>query len=661
MNDEELCSIIDREVANSVGYYDGKLAEQRRQAMDYYLGEPLGNEQEGRSQFVSRDVADTIEGILPSLLKIFTASDEIVKFEPQGPEDEKSSQQATDYVNYVFNRQNNGFVVLYTFFKDALLQKNGFCKVYWNDYETRKVEKYSNLTPDEMTMLIMELEKTHRVEVLEQEPSEDGSIELKIALIAKSGKVCLDPIPPEQIRVNKNATWDLQKCRFVCHERPMTASELLEMGISVDENELEPYSEHDFTLERQSRYQYEQEDTNSDPASEANEEYLVRECYLLVDYDGDGIAERRMVLESGGKVLVKTDGEACNYEIDRVPIVTTTPIMMPHKLIGLSIADLVSDVQFLKSELIRQIIDNMRLTNAPRMQVLDGMVNIDDLLTVRPGGVVRMKTFDAAKPLQVPFFGAPAFTMLEYADGVRENRTGVTRYNQGLDANSLNKTATGINNIMNAAQQRIELIARIFAETGVKDMMWSIFELICKHERKDKVVRLRNEWTQIDPRSWANKFDMTVSVGLGTGSKDQLLQGANLIAQFQQTIAQNGGMGTIVTPDNIYNLAKEVAEAVMPKKGHMFFTDPQTVEPPPEKPDPKLELQREKMLVQDNTKRDIAAVDLLKEVLTSFQQGQQNDLQGTLGEVRGYLGSKKKISRGEDGSVYIEPVKETLQ
>jgi hypothetical protein len=255
------------------------------------------------------------------------------------------------------------------------------------------------------------------------------------------------------------------------------------------------------------------------------------------------------------------------------------------------------------------------------------MVNIDDLLTVRPGGIVRMKTFDAAKPLPVPFFGAPAFNMLEYVDTIRENRTGVTRYNQGLDANSLNKTATGINNIMNAAQQRIELIARIFAETGVKDMMWQIFELVCKHEAKSRVVRLRNEWVPIDPRQWSTKWDMTVSVGLGTGSKDQLLQGAQLIGQFQQAIAQNGGMGRVVTEQNIFNLGNAVAEAVMPKKGHMFFTNPEGLPAPEEKPDPKIEMQKEKAYMADKTKRDMKAVDLMLQV-AQMSKG-QSDVQAT--------------------------------
>jgi hypothetical protein len=619
MTDDELSAIIDQEVANSVGYYDGKLADQRRKSMDYYLGEPFGNEVEGRSQFVSRDVADTIEGMLPSLLKIFTASDEVVKFEPNGPEDEKSAQQATDYINYVFNRQNNGFVVLYTFFKDALLQKNGFCKVYWDEYTTSKVEEYESLTRDESLMVYQQLvNQGYEVEILEFEEKEDGAVDAKLRLVDKSGKVCLDPIPPEEMRVNKNAKFDIQKERFVCHERMVSASFLRENGFEPDDLELEKYDGEDWNLERQTRYGYEQEDTQDDNPVE--KEYLLRECYILVDYDKDGIAERRMVWKCGKEILK-------NEEVDRVPIVTTTPIMMPHKMFGLSVGDLVSDIQLLKSTLIRQILDNMYLTNSPRMQVIDGMVNIDDLLNVRPGGIVRMKTFDAAKPLPVPFFGAPAFNMLEYADTVRENRTGVTRYNQGLDANSLNKTATGINNIMNAAQQRIELIARIFAETGVKDMMWSIFQLVCKHEKKERVVRLRNEWTPVDPRSWSNRFDMTVSVGLGTGSKDQLLQAAQLIGQFQQQIAQGGGLGRVVTEKNIYNLANQVAEAAFPKKGHMFFTDPETLGPPQEKPDPKIEMQKEKAYMADKTKRDLAAVDLMKEVFMA-QKG-QNDAQMT--------------------------------
>lgn len=605
MTEEELAALIDQEMSASVGYHAGTMAEERQRAMEYYLGKPFGNEQEGRSQFVSRDVADTIEWIMPNLLKIFTAADDVVKCEPQGPEDQGLADQASDYLNYVFNRQNKGFVTLYTWFKDALLQKNGFVKVYWDETTKRRVEEYENMSMEELTKLVMELEKGGaKVEVLEHEQEEEG-ISVKLSITREECKVCIDPLPPEEVFYAKRSDWDLQKCRFVAHRTRKTQSELREMGI--DTEGLEDGDDIEYELERQVRFN-DEEWYDGENGDEATRYFTVTEAYPLVDFDGDGVAERRIVTVIGKKVVY-------NEEIDRVPIVSITPILMPHKLSGMSVADLVMDLQLLKSTLLRQILDNMYLTNSPRMAVLDGMVNIDDLITVRPGGVVRMKTFDAAKPMQIPFFGAPAFNMLEYIDTIRENRTGVTRYNQGIDANSLNKTATGINNIMSAAQQRIELIARVFAETGVKELFWSILELVTKHERKSKIVRLRNEWVQVDPMLWADKFDLTVTVGLGTGNKDQLLQGAQLIGMFQEKIASLGGMGRIVTEANVFNLAREVADAVFPKKADQFFTDPSKLPPPEEKPDPELEFKKEKLQTDDKTKRDLAAVELLKTTL----------------------------------------------
>jgi hypothetical protein len=626
VNNEELAGIIDREIANSIGYFDSKLATQRREAMEDYLGEPYGNEVEGRSQYVSRDVADTVEGIMPSIMRIFTSQDEICRFEPQGMEDEEGAKQATDYVNYVFSRQNNGFVILYTFCKDALLQKNGFCKVYWEEYPKKRIEEYENLTPEQLTALIMQLQaQGSQVEILEQDETS-----VKLEVLDYSGKVCLDPIPPEEVRVNKNATWDLQKCRFVAHERRMTASELREMGIKTDD--LEPYPDTDWNQEKLARFRQDQEDFFEDDAGhEPHEGYLVRECYMLVDWDGDGIAERRMVLESGGNILQKEDGEDCNYEIDRIPIVTTTPILMPHKLYGTSIADLVSDLQLLKTTLVRQILDNMYLTNNSRVMALDGMVNIDDLLTVRPGGVVRVKTFDAVKPMQVPFFGAPAFQMLGYIDQVREVRTG-QRHFQGVNPDALNKDISGLalDKFTAASMEKIELIARIFAETGIKEMMWSIFSLLQKHEKKAKVVRLRNSWVDVDPRSWADKYDLTVTVGLGTGSKAQFLQSASLIGQIQAEIVKGGGLGRVVTEQNVYNYGREVAETVMPRKSELFFTDPSKLPPPqPPPPDEKVMMQMEKARMQDKTKRDMKSIDFLTQV-AQMAQGDPSERIATL-------------------------------
>jgi hypothetical protein len=610
VTNDELCSLIDQEVSQSVGYFSGKLSEQRAEAMRYYLGETFGNEQEGRSSVVSRDVADTVEWIMPALMKIFTSGDEIVKFEPNGPEDEEGAQQATDYVNYVFTRQNNGFVALYSFFKDALLLKNGFVKTYWEKYSKRRIEKYENLTLDELTQMVMQLE-AQGSQVTVKAGSEDqatGIISVELEIVDEGGRVCVDPVPPDEVLVSKNATWDIQKARFVAHRCRKTASELREMGF--DTEGLSTADAEDFGIERQTRLLYDQEDSfeNDDMGDESQRVFLVTEAYPLVDFDGDGISERRIVIKVGNEIL-------SNEEIDRVPLDTITPIMMPHKLYGLSVHDIIGDVQLIKSTVLRQILDNMYLTNNSRVMALDGMVNIDDLLTVRPGGVVRVKTFDALKPLTVPFFGAPAFNMLGYLDSVREGRTGV-RYFQGVDADALNKDTSGValDSFKMAAMEKIELIARIFADTGVKSMFMAIFELVSKHEKRAKMIRLRNQWVPIDPRTWSNHFDLSVSVGLGTGNKAQFLNGATTLFNVQKEIIAGGGLNRIVTEENVYNLANDVAQAVFPKKGQKYFTDPSKLPPPEQKPDPKIEMMREKAQIADKTKRDVKMVDFMTEM-----------------------------------------------
>ena len=540
MTEDELLSNLRNELTGSLGYNDQVLSNQRTRAMQYYLGEPFGDEVDGSSEFVSRDVADTVEGILPSLMRIFTASNVIAHFEPQSKEDAQSAEQATDYVNYVFSAQNPGFLVLYSMFKDGLLQKNGFTKIYWEDYTRRKVESYSNLTQDEFILLNLKLASDYEVKILEYEQDDYGSIEAKFELKSKQGKVCIEPVPPEEVRVNKNAKSDLNCERYVEHERRITVSDLHELGITDKQIEsMERYDPKDWSLERAARFSLDQTDARDDdvPRDEAMSPYTLHESYYLVDWDDDGIAERRLIWWSGDIILK-------NEELDSVPIVTGTPIIMPHKLYGLSMADLVSDLQRLKSTLLRQILNNMYLTNNSRVAVLEGMVNIDDLLVSRPGGIVREKAPGAVRPLAVPFFGAPAFTMLQYVDQIREIRSG-QRHFQGLDADVLNKNTSGvaIQQYQVAAAEKIELIARIFAETGVKDMMWRIFELVQKHEKRQKVIRLRNKWVDVDPREWADRYDMYVDVGLGTGNKQATINGASMIGQFQQQIVQGGGTG----------------------------------------------------------------------------------------------------------------------
>ena len=599
MTEAELRSALDEEIRGAVGYTSSELSNQRKTALDYYYGEKFGNEVEGRSSYVSRDVADTIEWIMPSLMRIFTGGDNIVRFEPQGPEDEKAAQQATDYVNYIFQRQNDGFLTLYTWFKDALLSKNGFVKVYWEEYSDYKTETYDALTDDEFAFVLKDV-------------SEDGILQhtaypgpmgilhaVKIRRLAKTGKCCVVPVPPEEVLVNRYPVSPLKRNRFVCHRRRVTVSEIVEMGLmsKKDAESITSFEDGDFNEERISRYAFDETDETDQTTSKGSRYVWLAEAYLKIDVDGDGIAELRKITMAGDRILE-------NEECDSIPFVTLTPIILPHKLYGMSIADLVMDLQLLKSTVFRQILDNMYLANNGRYMALDGMVNIDDLLTSRPGGIVRVKTFDAVKPMQPPLLGAPAFNLLEYIDTIKENRTGVTRYNQGLDADSLNKTATGINQIMSAAQSRVELIARVFAETGVKDLFYAILENVQKHQDQTQVVRLRNEWVPMDPREWTSKFDLSVTVGLGTGSKEMQMAALAEEAQFQLAAMQAGL--PIVLPENVYNLRMKALEAKNIKGGDLFYTHPSKFPPAPSQPDPKM-LEVQAGIQADQAKLQISA------------------------------------------------------
>jgi hypothetical protein len=585
VTESELLSAVESETRQSLGYMGGLLSDQRRQAMDYYYGAPFGDEQPGQSAVVSTDVADTVESVLPQIVKIFTSADEIVRFEAQGPEDEDAAAQATDYLNYLFFRQNKGFVTTYSAIKDGLLQKNCFAKVYWDTYADYETETYENLSEDEMALL---LQDSGEIEILEHSAQESmdplsGAMMVSYAVRLRKkrekGRVCVESVPPEEFLVNRGAGHDIQKARFVAHRCKKTASELRLMG--YDPEGLSSDEDGWLNEERQARFGNDEEfmGADTDPADESMREIWVTEAYMRVDYDGDGIAELRKITTAGHKILD-------NEEMDRIPFVTGTPILMPHKLFGRSVADLVMDLQLIKSTVLRQILDNMYLTNHSRVQALDGMVNFDDLLTVRPGGVVRVKAFNAIAPLPVQVMGAPAFQLVEYLDSVREVRTGVTRYNQGLDADSLNKTATGIGRIMDASMERILLIARIFAETFFADLFWSMLELVCKHETQERTVKLRNKWVTVNPREWKNRFNMSISVGLGTGSQQDLQQGVLGLLQVQERARQGGAR--FVTEQNAYYAALAFAKLVDPKRADMYFTNPSELPPPEPQPDPKI-------------------------------------------------------------------------
>ena len=602
-NETELISRIRQEISDSLGY-DGEISIQREKAIQYYYALPFGNEVDGRSQYVDSTVQDTVEWIKPSLMRVFASGDEMVKFSPHGPEDVQSAKQATDYVNYVFTKDNPGWEILYSWFHDALLQKNGIVKVWWDEYPERQREEYRRLTDMEYELLSAD----KNVEIIEENEYYEEVTYHDVVLLRGSynGKIKIENVPPDEFLISREAK-GIQNARFVCHRVKKTVSQLREMYPDDDFDVAElggGYNEEVFNAERMARYEFDDSfswgDGLNENGEEALREYWLHESFIRTDYDDDGIAELRKVCTVGDYIF-------SNEEIDKVPLISITPLKIPHKFFGLSVADLVMDLQLIKSTLMRNLMDNAYNQNFGRYAVLEGQANLDDLLTQRPGGVVRVKSPNAVMPLATPPLQPESFQMLGYLDEVREARTGVNKNTQGINADALTShtTATAVNAVMTNAQSRVELIARQFAETGVKELMYCIYELLLKNQDKERVVMLRNEWVPVRPDMWNDQMDCTVSVALGNGSKDQQMGHLSQMLQFASQ-AMQGGL-PIVTPENMYNIGAALIKAM----GYQNVDDYLTKPPPPQPQQPNPEEQMAQMEMQLKQKElEIKAADV---------------------------------------------------
>jgi len=622
ITEDELLARIRDEITDSLGYGD-EISKQRETAMEYYYGLPFGNEVEGRSQFVDSTVQDTIEWIKPSLMRVFATGDEMVKFTPHGPEDVQMAEQASDYVNYVFTKDNPGWEIMYSWFTDALLSKNGIVKVWWDEYEEEEREEYRNLDEAGLMSLLSEED----VEVVEHTPhqieGEPPYHDLVIKRKNYDGRIKIENVPPSEFLISREAK-DIQNARFVCHRVKKTLSELREMypDESLDVEDLTGSDEDMGSMfgEFEARHNFDNSSNfglNDTIASEeALRTYWLHESFMKTDYDGDGIAELRKVCTVGDRILA-------NDAIDKSPFVSITPIKIPHKFFGLSVADLVMDLQLIKSTMLRTLLDNAYNQNFGRYAVLEGQANLDDLLTQRPGGVVRVKSPNAVTPLPTPALEPYTFQMLEYIDSVRESRAGVSKMSQGMNENALTShtTATAVNAVMTAAQSRVELIARNFAETGVKDLMICIYELLYKNQDRERMVMLRNNWVPVRPDVWKDKYDCSVSVALGSGNKDQQMAHLSQMLSFAGE-AMRGGL-PIVNVQNMYNLGASLVRAMGFQNVDDFLTNPATIPPQPKEPSPEEQAQQMEMQLKEK-ELEIKAADVQVK-MQKIQQEYQKD------------------------------------
>ena len=570
MTDDQIIAQIETLERQAIGFWASEVAEEQAMAMRYYLSQPFGTEEEGRSAVVSSDVWDVVEGLTPIVLRPFVASDEVVKFNALGQDDEESAEQESEYINWVVTQRNDSFNNLVGAVKTGLLQKNGIVKYWWQTSEESTVERYFGVSED-MLALVAQDKGVTVVEQSQAGMAEDGMplFDVAIRVVDQVGKACYAVVPPEEFLVASDATSpNPQDARFVQHRRLLTIGELRSMGYDVDDDIADGGdTSPEYSPQFQARQQQQNDSQNTEGNDPTQRRVLFRESYLQIDADGDGMPELRKVCIVGRVLLAQE-------ETEEIPFCGWTPYPQPFRFYGRCPADETIEIQRIKSTLWRQSLDNIYTINNNRVFANDS-VNLSDLVDNQIAGVVRISgtgpVSNSVFPAPVTPIGQVVQPMIEYLDSAKENRTGFTRYNQGSDSDSLNKTATGIRLIQQSAGTRTEMISRAFAEQLLAPLMRGIHGLCRRHATKDETIRLRGKWVPIDPRGWKKRIDMTVAVGLGANDQQLKMQGAQMLLAEQKQLLQVG----LVTPQNMYAWAARLAESLGYKNPDEFFTVPE--------------------------------------------------------------------------------------
>jgi hypothetical protein len=541
MSDEELLNQCQLEIDNAIGYLETETVAQRAEAMDYYLRKPYGNEVEGASAVVTGEVAEVVDGALPQLMRVFTSNEDAVQFEPVKDGDEPFAEQASDMANWVFYKDNDGFLIMHNWFKDALLQKVGVVKAYWSEKKDTTKEKYKNLSDDELTMLLMDGEFEIVAQQTDTIIGADGipysSHNVTIQRVNDNSRIVIENVPPEEFLISKVAR-TIEDAPFIAHRRMIDRGDLVAMGFDKKIVEQIPAGDRlEYSPERLARY-----DRDELPDYAITNDVEVFECYIKIDTGNDGVPELRKVVMAGQMIL-------SNEECDYVPFHSVCPIPTPHLFFGQSLADRAMDIQLEKSTILRQMLQNLYLTNNYRVAAVEGQVNLDDLLTSTAGGVVRVKNANAITPLTVTSTANQSFPMFEYLDGVLAKRTGVSDMQQGLDPNVLqNVSATAVAAMTTQSAGKLELIARIFAETGVRSLFKGILHLLCKYQEKARTIKLRGQWVSFDPREWDDQYNVSINVGLGNGNRqEQIAMLQMILAKQEEIINKYGANNPLVT------------------------------------------------------------------------------------------------------------------
>ncbi len=615
-SEAELLAIVRGERARSLGFdLDPELTVERERSLEYFKGvmrdvRALPN----RSAVVSTDVSDAVLTVIPDLVEIFTAGDDVVTFAPVNEEDEEQAQQETDYVHHVVFGDENGFLTLLTMFLDACLSKTGVVKTWWEDAPEVQPETFTGKTLQEVMLAqqdgqVADLRPSKAEQDPEADPGQEPLYDFELLKEGPDGRICNRPIAPEDFTVARDTVrlQDTTYCAFRSRHRaqdlkaaghdPKAIDRLPPYGIARDERvqlARDTAGEHLFPV------------GNDGPDRDHRRVEVVEHYMRLLSEDGKTLELWRIF--TGGDEAILIDIE----KVDRIPFSAITPIVVAHRFYGRSIADLLLEIQRIKTALTRAALDNAYFSLNQRYYVdvtkLDSFT-LSDLLDNRPGVPVRGRGEGAVTPLMSAAAPYDYFQALEYVSTMGEGRTGIVRNAQGLNPDTLHDTASGQAALMSEAQKRVRFIARVFAETGVKDWFLNVHALVRKHASKAQILKLRGKWVPVDPSEWAERNEMTVELGVGSGGKQQRFAALMQVMTGQAKVAEVLGPNAsrLVTPKNAYNALTDAAKALGLKQPDQYFTDPDTVPPSPPAPNPEmLKMQAQQQSEQAQRQNDLA-------------------------------------------------------
>ena len=552
------------------------------QNMDYYLANPNGYEEEGHSSVTSNDVQDVVESDMPSLVRTFLGSKEIMEFMALVPTDAatQEAEEKTKMVHWVINNQPNSFKIQHDWLKNIELQRVGMMHYRWDDSKTTQIKEYSGLDTDELTLILsnvmqtVEQDKSMELEVLENKQEEDETWTLKFKIIRTIKSVVLENIPSEEQLISTHAV-DKDKATLVGHQRLITRGELVAQGF--DETKLRRIPQSDLVnVDRLKRTRSESntgESSSDNPISHwASEKVPVYNLYVLIDFDGDGIPERRHVIQIGNEIFH-------NEQFDHVPYAITSAILMPDSISGRSRADITKETQDVKTTLLRQTLDNGYRVNSGRVVINDEVTNMDDVLVDRINGVIRTTgdPMSAVSVLQTPYVGDKSLQLIQYMDSARAQTTGSLMANQGLDSDTLYKeTATRFNGVEKEGSAKIELVARVIGEVGYRDLFEGIAWIVSRFQNTQQEIEVLGKQMAIDPTKWINDHRLESKVGIAAGDDQDTQSSLGAMLAIHEKLKASGSILTDSVKE--FNIMEDLTQSMGFKRADRFFNNPNVEE-----------------------------------------------------------------------------------